>query len=1122
MAANGWHRVMGLVLALYAVTPATPQSAVSAVTGSPSAASEIDRLLDRARQELQANNESGGLALIHSVIAKLEAANGPDHLSLYPALDTAAKYYETKARLAEALRFRERAAAILEKSKRADDPELTLNLADLAGLCTATGGYDRAQTLYRRVLALPNLDPLIHANALNGLGDVYQQKGDRAEAKRAFEELVRFTIQVFGDGDTKTGVALYKLATLISTAGNYDQARPYAENSLRILEKNFGPTHIAVADALRALADINAGSGQIQQAESLDRRALAIYEKTYGKEDARYAHALDMLGEVLRMKGDLPAAEKLHLDALSVKEKTLGPNHPATAVSLYFLGSVYENSGDATKAEDYYSRALRVFDGIPNDILGTQQLALCGTLLNLLAEIRSEMGDYKRALPLRERSIQMSSKAFGEEHISVVFEYFSLGFDANSMGDTDRALRAWFKAGALADKIPRDNVQAAALTTGIGRGYMLAGQIENASRMFNEANERVRRWPEASVWFRVGPMTGLAAVDLAQKRFNEAVDLAKEVVRLIETASGPDNPEIVQPLSILNQVAIEKGDRAGAVDTLSRALDIEEKNLRRILPTGFEAQKTSFMSTLVHTTNRAILLHLDGFPRDPQTLKLALDTVLRRKGRVLEEVAQRSRLARDRLPVEDQHLVDELNSARGDFSALALQQSGGARSPALQALLRTKEQALQQLESTVLSKIPAYASAVAPVTLEQVREQLPVDAALVEVIAYQPDPILLPNRGPRRYAAYVLRRGENPSAVSLGGASEIDKQVSELRDALRDPKRTDVKALARSLDERVMKPVRPMLRGAKHIIISPDGALSLLPFEALVDETGKYLIERFSFSYLTSGRDLVTASATPSRSAPLIMANPAFDLAVKPEQTTASAVGLDFRRITYSPLPRTADEAEGIKRVLGNATVLTGADATEKKLKQVHGPEILHIATHGFFLSNQQQSQIDTRLLTLVEGYKPALVENKLLRSGLVLAGVKQGLSGEGEDGIVTALEISGLDLRGTKLVVLSACDTGVGDLGGAEGVYGLRRALVMAGAESQVLSFWPVSDTATRDLMVNFYQRLRAGEGLSEALRHAQLSMISNSKREHPYYWAAFTQAGDWRPITGRLQAKD
>ena len=166
------------------------------------------------------------------------------------------------------------------------------------------------------------------------------------------------------------------------------------------------------------------------------------------------------------------------------------------------------------------------------------------------------------------------------------------------------------------------------------------------------------------------------------------------------------------------------------------------------------------------------------------------------------------------------------------------------------------------------------------------------------------------------------------------------------------------------------------------------------------------------------------------------MANPTFDLAAKTRGDHLISVGLDFRRITYSALPRTADEAEGIKRVLGNATVLTGLDATEKNLKQVHGPEILHIATHGFFLSSPQQSQNDTRLLAFVEGYQPAPVENKLLRSGLVLTGVRQGISGDGEDGIVTALEISGLDLRGTKLVVLSACDTGVGDLGGAEGVY--------------------------------------------------------------------------------------
>ena len=163
----------------------------------------------------------------------------------------------------------------------------------------------------------------------------------------------------------------------------------------------------------------------------------------------------------------------------------------------------------------------------------------------------------------------------------------------------------------------------------------------------------------------------------------------------------------------------------------------------------------------------------------------------------------------------------------------------------------------------------------------------------------------------------------------------------------------------------------------------------------------------------------------------------------------------------------------------------------------------MHVATHGFF-ETPKQTRLDERTLS----------DNPLLYSGLVLAGLKQGQSGTGEDGILTALEVSNLNLTGTKLVVLSACDTGLGNIAAGEGIYGLRRALVIAGAESQVISLWKVDDEATKDLMVAYYQRLKAGEGRSEALRQTQLEMLRGEQSQHPYFWASFILSGDWTPM--------
>ena len=214
---------------------------------------------------------------------------------------------------------------------------------------------------------------------------------------------------------------------------------------------------------------------------------------------------------------------------------------------------------------------------------------------------------------------------------------------------------------------------------------------------------------------------------------------------------------------------------------------------------------------------------------------------------------------------------------------------------------------------------------------------------------------------------------------------------------------------------------------------------------------------------------------------------------------------IDLLSKGFQPLPETKEEANAIAPLL-DAELLLGKAATEAAVKQVRSPKVLHIATHGFFETNPQ---------TKLE--QSTLRDNPLLLSGLVLAGFKKGKSG-GEDGILSALETSTLNLLGTKLVVFSACDTGNGQVTNGEGVYSLRRALVIAGSESQIMSLWKVEDGGTKDLMKNYYQRLldpKVKIGRSEALRQTQLEMLHGVEYQHPYYWAAFIPSGDWRTMS-------
>jgi CHAT domain-containing protein len=223
----------------------------------------------------------------------------------------------------------------------------------------------------------------------------------------------------------------------------------------------------------------------------------------------------------------------------------------------------------------------------------------------------------------------------------------------------------------------------------------------------------------------------------------------------------------------------------------------------------------------------------------------------------------------------------------------------------------------------------------------------------------------------------------------------------------------------------------------------------------------------------------------------------------------------DLSTLIFGPLAGTAEEAQEIANQVKDAIVLTGSEATENALKRLQGPRILHIATHGFFLqdTNATPGFWGTTPFSDRGSTATAKLSDPLLRSGLALAGFNQRQSGA-EDGVLTALEAASLDLSGTQLVVLSACETGVGQASNGEGVYGLRRAFVMAGAQTQILSLWRVDDLATKDLMVSYYERLQAHQGRSAGLRDVQITMLKSETYQHPYYWAAFIPSGNWQPM--------
>ena len=629
-------------------------------------------------------------------------------------------------------------------------------------------------------------------------------------------------------------------------------------------------------------------------------------------------------------------------------------------------------------------------------------------------------------------------------------------------------------------------------------------------------------------------LNNLALLYDHQGKYSQAEPLYLRALAIHEKVLGAEHPDVAASLNGMASLYRDRGDTSRAIEFTTRGLNIQEQNLATNLAFGSESDKRAYIATISFTTDTTISLHLQAAPNKPQAARLALTTILRRKGRVLDALTDSLQILRRHLTPEDKTLLDNLATTRSQLAALIFHKPEKLSLQEYQQQVANLKAQAETQESALARRSALFRTTTQPVTIEAVQKLIPADAALVELVLYypfNPKPTRDKRWGNPRYAAYILGSQGEPQWLDLGEGKTIDKAVKEFRNAVVDTKQKKTgREKGRALDAILMQPIRQKLGNIRQILLSPDSQLNLIPFAALVDENNHYLVENYQITYLTTGRDLLRlTNHNPSQQSPMVLANPDFDKSGNSNSTQIASANhgagehsTDLNNLQFSSLPGTAAEAQELTPLLSTATILTGSEATENALKQVNSPSILHVATHGFFLQDVplvappsrggievasiNNSPSETKTPT------PGSLENPLLRSGLVLAGFNLRQSGK-EDGVLTALEAAGLDLIGTKLLVLSACQTGLGDVANGEGVYGLRRAFAIAGVESQVMSLWYVSDTGTKALMVNYYQRLLKGEGRSEALRQTQLEMLQSQTLNHPYYWAAFIPSGDWTP---------
>ncbi|MBY0232976.1 MAG: CHAT domain-containing protein, partial [Gemmataceae bacterium] len=727
-------------------------------------------------------------------------------------------------------------------------------------------------------------------------------------------------------------------------------------------------------------------------------------------------------------------------------------------------------------------------------------------LLNV-ASLLGETGDPSAGLPLAEEARAIRKEVLGEKHPEYAQSLNNLGWLHELDRDPAAALLLFRRALAIRREVlgPRDPAYATSLNN-LAHALAALGRLGAARPLFEKALElRLEvlgeKHPDTSV-----SLNNLALLFKETAEFDKARPLYRKALAIREQVLGKRHLGYARSLMNLAWLHRDSGDPEAALPLAEEALGIAFAHLRdNAAVQSDQGQLAALRSFRYYLDQRLRLPDREGHPT-------AAAHVLAWKGQVLTRQQQRRLFLRLAADPEARREAERLQAVTRELAALRA--SPSATAPRVAALEKRQAEAQEKLSG---SSAAFRASRVKEtVTPEALAKALPEGVVLVDYFFHG-----------EFASAFVHRRGQPARRMGLGRIDPIERAVSEWRSLL-VARKPDGKA-GQSLRKLVLAPVEKWLEGAKTLLVSPDGALGTVPFAALPGKKeGGFLIEEMAVAVVPVPGALPGLLRKPDakdRLEPSLLV--VGDLRYEPEEgALAPPAGADDRsgprtgREKFAPLPATRAEALAVRASFdklfkgGKATALAEGEATKKAVREaLPKARYAHFATHGWFSPETKG------------GWHP------LLLSGLVLSDANRLPKPGEEDGILTALEVSEMDLTRLELAVLSACETGLGKVADGEGLLGLQRAFAVAGARSVVSSLWKVDDRAAQHLMADFYAAAwnpKTRLDRAEALRMAQLALMKEGRgrgvgkeaeklpkgetRLPPYYWAAFVLSGDWR----------
>jgi len=983
-------------------------------------------------------------------------------------------------------------------------------------------------------------------NATFQRGKALFEQGKYQEAAKALERAVELSVQLFGADDTRTMAMQGLLGIVYFKLKDPTKAEPLVLRLILSDEKRHGKRSPEVASSLCTLGSLFTEIGDQASAEGYLVRGVKMWEalpeeagrRGMGPEfDYSYLASLYHLGWYCNDRGEHAKAEALLLRAQKIWDAGKDRDSNGSMTSLQTLAEVYRGLGEYSKAAPLFERVVKTREATLGD---SRELAMA---LEQQAQLHMLMGQLAQSEKAFQRAVKIYEAKLGKDHPETVTCLQAMGPLYRRMEKYDQAEACYARALKILEaKYGADSPEL---------GHILENMavLENYRKEDRKAltiRQRSLRMVEA----RRGadhPDTALVLSHIGESYW-KLRDPAKaeafwlRALTIYEARLGADHPSTAGVLYWLGVVQASSGRWEEALRSFDRERRATRRYIARVLPGLSEAQQLTFLETQQVGGLFSDTLSAGMRSTDATAVARSAEWLLNGKAITQQALAERGLQALASADPAQAKLLRQLRTVRSQLASLTL----ATPQPGQEAAQRKEFDRLAGEEQELAKRLGQAMGRPTRddpwVGLDEVRQALPGDAVLVEIAEFSLGTFKNDDEKPEpHFVAWIIpATGKGQvKLVDLGTAEPIEKAVAAVRKALQESSKStiakgeseaekELRPSFQALSKLIVEPLLPHIGEKKHWILSPDTELWLVPWAALPLQDGSYAVEKHTISYVISGRDLVTppVKAPVKRDPPLVMADPDFDiepkeaaaltaqLLGKPVQPTSGVAAIldappSLRSASgvgrVARLPGTAAEAVAIKPKLQayageEPWIYRGKNALEGIFKAWHSPKVLVLSTHGYFLEDDKKGTVHA---------------NPLLRCGLLLAGCNQRgkATGVQEDGVLTGLEIVSSDLRGTELVVLSACETGLGDLKSGEGVSGLRQAFQLAGAQTVVASLWQVSDRDTALLMSDFFDGLAKGKSKAEALREAQLLRIQAHRDRdgaaHPFYWAAFTVTG-------------